>query len=429
MEPNSVAGHDICLSTVTSRLAILVSHPIQHFAPWHRELAKIPDIDLRVYFYCDWGLKNYIDPGFSAPVQWDVPLVDGYANEFLPIARRPQRLGFWAVDNPSVGVALNRFQPDVVKVFGYAHRTNWRVARWARRSRRPLMLYSDSNVKTVSTWWKRSIKNAVVGRFYNYVDGAMFVGDNNFNYHLRYGIPSDRLFPGVLPVDRQNLLRVVPQPANMRRELRRQLGIPQDAFVVLFCGKYIARKRPADLVHSVHQLSSKGLPVWGVLVGEGEERPAIEAFCKSNNIKNVSLTGFINQSAIPRYYTSADVLAVTSSADPHPLIVSEAGCFGLPVVISDRVGCIGSNDSAQPGGNAIAYPCGDVQALATAIERLWRDPGLYRRMAAKSSAIALSQDVTAAAQQLASAVRQLQARGCRSCGHARGTVEHIKSSS
>ncbi len=32
------------------RLAIIVSHPIPHFAPWHRELARISDIDLKVFF-------------------------------------------------------------------------------------------------------------------------------------------------------------------------------------------------------------------------------------------------------------------------------------------------------------------------------------------------------------------------------------------
>jgi glycosyltransferase involved in cell wall biosynthesis len=399
------------------RLAILVSHPIQHFAPWHRETAKISEIDLRVYFYCDWGVKEYLDPGFGTDVRWDVPLLDGYANEFLPIARRPQRLTFWDVDNPLVESALDRFQPDVVKLFGYAYRTNWRVARWARRNRRPLMLYSDSNIKTVPSWWKRCLNSTVVGRFYSFVDGAMFVGDNNFRYHRQYGIPAERLFPGSLPVDRQVLLKVVPDSAAVRRDMRRAMNIPQDAFVVLFCGKYIARKRPGDLVQAARLLAANGLPVWAVLVGEGEERGPIEALCRALTIYNVSLTGFVNQSAIPRYYAAADVLAVTSSADPHPLIVSEAACFGLPVIVSDRVGCIGPNDSAQPGVNAIVYPCGDVQALADAIERLWRDRELYQRMSTKSLEIAASQDVTVAAEQLAVAVKQLRRLGKRCHPH------------
>lgn len=397
------------------RLAIIVSHPIQYFAPWHRELAKISDLDLKVFFCCDWGVNSYVDPQFKTEVKWDIPLLEGYAHEFLPIARRPRRLGFWEVDNPSVTTALDRFQPDVVKIFGYAHRTNWRAARWTRRNRRPLLLYSDSNARTVPPWWKLLIKSLVVQTFYyRYVDGALFVGDNNYNYHAHYGIDVPRLFRGTLPIECRRLLASVSGKDAVRRAMRRELGIPDHAFVALFCGKLTPGKRALDLVTAAHNLSAKEVPIWAVLVGEGEQRVAIERFCERESVDNVRLVGFVNQSAVPQYYATADLIAVTSELDAHPLVVTEGACFGLPIIISDRVGCIGPDDSAQPGGNAIVYPCGDVQALADAIERVWHDPELYRRMSAKSSEMAASQDVTAAAEQLASAVRQLHRLGRRS---------------
>lgn len=397
------------------RLAIIVSHPIQYFAPWHRELARLPDVELRVFFCCDWGVKKYVDPGFKVEMAWDIPLLEGYPHEFLPLARPIQRLGFRELDNPGVGAALDRFQPDVVKIFGYAHRTNWRAACWARRNRRPVLLYSDSNAQVSPRWWKRPIKDFVIGKFYRtYVDGAFCIGENNRQYHARYGVPSERLFRGVLPVETRRLLKSVPDRAATRSELRRKLGVPDNAFLVMFCGKYQPYKRPLDPVIAAHTLAGRGLPVWCVLVGDGPERGNITAFCEREKASNVVLTGFINQSAIAPFYATSDVLAMPSSLDAYGLAVSEAAAFGLPVVISDRVGCIGANDSAQPGGNAIVYPCGDVRALAAAIERLCRDRDLYRRMAAKSSEIALSQDVTAAAQQLAAAVRQLRQLGRRS---------------
>jgi glycosyltransferase involved in cell wall biosynthesis len=408
------------------RVAIIVSHPIQHFAPWHRELARVPDIDVKVFFCCDLGLTSYVDLQFKTEFKWDLPLIDGYSHEFLPIRRRPQSSGFWEIDNPSVGAALDRFNPDVVKIFGYAHRTSWRVARWARRNSRPLLLYSDSNAQVVPAWWKRAIKDGIVHHFYKaYVDGALFVGDNNCSYHRRYGVASDRLFPGVLPIDRGMLLKTVPDAAVTRKEVRNSLGIPDDAFVVLFCGKYIARKRPRDLVVAVRELARKGLPMWALLVGEGEERVVIETLCRTEDVQNISLTGFVNQSTIARHFAAADLLAVTSEADPHPLVVSEAACFGLPVVISDRVGCVGSNDSAQPERNALVFPCGDVQQLANAIERLWRDRELYHRMSDASFQIAQSQDVGTAVEQLAFAVRSLHKLGPRRLAHFQTTLTPV----
>lgn len=396
------------------RLAVIVSHPIPHFAPWHRELARIPDIDLRVFFCCDLGLKPYVDPQFKAEFKWDIPLVDGYAHEFLQIAKRPKRCGFWEIDNPSVGAALDRFNPDIIKIFGYAHLTNWRAAWWARKHGRPLMLYSDSNAQTIPPWWKRAVKNTIVQYFYGtYVDGVISTGDNNRRYHLQYGVPSDRIFPGVLPIECWRLLESIPDRNVSRHELRRRLGIPQDAFTVLFCGKFTPGKRPSDLASAVGRLGDNRLPVWALMVGDGEQKPAVENIARTLRERNVVLAGFVNQSTISHYYAASDALALTSELDNHPLVVSESACFGLPVIISDRAGCIGPTDSAQPERNAIVYPCGDVQRLADAIERLYRNRDLYNQMSAESLRIAESQDVAAAARQLAFAVRSLNELGPR----------------
>jgi glycosyltransferase involved in cell wall biosynthesis len=407
------------------RLAIIVSHPIQYFAPWHRELAQVSDIDSKVFFCCDWGITDYIDPGFNMEMAWDIPLLEGYAHEFIPIAHRPQRLGFWETDNPTVSAALDRFQPDVVTVFGYAHRTTWRAALWSHRNRRPLLLYSDSNVRLAPVWWKRAIKNIVVRRFYYYVDGALFIGENNRLYHARYGIPTDRLFPGVYPIERRRLLRAVPDRVATRAALRRALCIPPDAFVVLFCGKYIERKRPMDVIVAAHSLARKGLPVWALLVGAGEERRAIETFCGRELVTNAVLTGFVNQSAIPSYYAASDVMAVTSSFEAYGLVASEASVFGLPILVSDRVGCIGPRDTAQPGRNAIVFPCGDTEQLSQAIELLYNDRNLYATMSSNSTQISESQDELVATQRITSAVRRLHDMGPRRLNS--GTRQQLRS--
>lgn len=396
------------------RLAIIISHPIPHFAPWHRELARISDIDSKVFFCCDLGLNRYVDPQFKAEFKWDIPLVDGYGHEFLPISERPKHCGFWEIDNPSVSTALGRFNPDVVKIFGYVHRTHWRAARWAHKKNRPLLLYSDSNARTVPPLWKRIVKDIIVRHFYDaHVDGALCTGDNNRLYHLRYGIPLERLFPGVLPVECRRLLESLPDRAVARRDIRRRFGIPQDAFTVLFCGKFTRGKRPSDLALAVRRLCEDGLQVWALMIGEGEQKLAVENISRAAQKQNVILTGFVNQSTISQYYAAADALVVTSEVDNHPLVVSEGACFGLPVIISDRAGCIGPTDSAQLGRNAIAYPCGDVQRLSGAIERICTDRELYNKMAEESFRIAQLQDVVPAAERLAFAVRSLHELGPR----------------
>ncbi|MGH9928223.1 MAG: glycosyltransferase family 4 protein [Pyrinomonadaceae bacterium] len=398
---------------MTLRLAVILSHPITNFSPWHREVAKLKDIDLRVFFCCDWGLNGYVDPQFQTNVQWDIPLLDGYAHEFLPIARRPERLRFWEVDNPQIAEALDRFDPDVGQVFGYAHRTNWRVARWAHERRKPLLLFSDSNASEQLTWWKQTAKQIIVGKFYSKVDGALFVSENNLAYHMRYGLPRERLFRGVMPIDRDRLLGAVADREQVRQSVRDRLGIPANAFVVVLCGKYVSHKLPIDLVAAVWAAAQEGLPIWSLLVGEGPERPAIEEFCRKQKVKNTVLTGFVNQTSISDYYVASDAIALTSSLENYGLVVSEGISFGLPVIVSNQVGCIGANDVAQPGTNAIVYPCGNRERLQEAIVDIYKDRALYLRMSKASSQISETQDVTAAANALAAAAFELQRLGIR----------------
>ena len=410
---------------MSTKVAIVASHPIQYFAPWYAEMNRLAEINLKVFYCCDWGVNEYLDPKLGVSVKWDVPLLEGYEHEFLPIARRPQKLGFWELDNPTVGDALARFKPDVVKLYGYARRTNWRVARWARKHGKLLLMMSDSNAIARPVYWKRALKELIVRRFYRYLDGALAISDNNWAYHQHFGLPAERLFRALFPVDRTRLLAQVPDAAQARAEIRRQYGIPADAFVALLCGKYVDYKRPLDLVAANHAAAQQGLPVWTLLVGEGSARPTIENYLHTHGVKNCTLTGFVNQSRISSYYAAADVLTVPSSLEPYSLTAGEGAIFGLPIIASDQVGCVGPHGPAQPGVNTIVFPVGDVAQLSAAISELCRNRALYQRLAQASAALAATQDIVAATRIFAAAIASLQHLGRRAAPQGLRTLPQL----
>jgi glycosyltransferase involved in cell wall biosynthesis len=395
------------------RIAIVVSHPIQYFAPWYRALAVVPGTALKVLFCSKLGEETYYDRDFETEVRWDIPLLDGYAFEFLESRKKINELTFWATDNPGIGASLEKFCPDVVLIHGYSHRTMWRAARWCNRSRVPVMLTSDSNESAKRAMWKRVVKAVFVSNFYRHLDGAFSCGDNNQNYHQHYGMPVERIFAGAMPVDCKRLVASVADVALTRREIRQRHGIPQDAFVVVYAGKLTRRKCPLDLLKAIHRCAQQGLKVWGVLVGEGAERPALEAFIAENKMSNIVLSGFVNQRSIGDYYAASEAVALMSGYEPKGLIVPEAGCFGRPAILSDRVGCIGPHDSARPGENALVYPWSDIDALTECITRLYSDKSLYYSMSESARKIADSQDSAVAALQLKEAGVRLKKMGCR----------------
>ncbi len=394
------------------RLAIVVSHPIQYLAPFHREIARLGELDLQVLFCSDQGLEEYVDPGFRQAIRWDIPLTDGYPHEFLPRTQR-RMPGFLAHDNPTVGAALDRYQPDVVLAHGYASTVFWRVSAWARRHARPLMLFSDSNALMTHAGPIEAVKRILVGACYRRIDAAFCVGDNNRAYHLRYGLPEERILSGVFPVDRERLLAGAPDRDRARRTARERHGIPADAFVALYCGKYLAIKRPLDLLRAARLAQDRGSRFWCLLVGEGPERPQLERFIAESRLADSVLTGFVNQSGLPEYYAAGDLLALPTEEEPYGLVALEAAVFGLPLVASDRLGCLGPGDVARPGRNALAFRCGDIEALRESIERLRDDASLRRAMGAESARIAEGRDVHAAAGALARATEQLHELGPR----------------
>src|ERR1035441_7028066 len=107
------------------RIAVFLSHPIQHFSPIWQELSSRPGIELRVFYYSRQGIEKGMDREFGVEKVWDVDLLSGYEHEFLPRQ--------WPTRDPldCTGKALNRGMAralsegvDVAYVSGYAHLNN-----------------------------------------------------------------------------------------------------------------------------------------------------------------------------------------------------------------------------------------------------------------------------------------------------------------
>ena len=397
----------------TLRIAIVVSHPIQYFAPWYRAVAALPGVHLKVFFCRKWGLNTYFDRDFQREIKWDIPLMDGYPWEFLESRDESKALSFFSVDNPSVDRALTEFRPEVVLIHGYAYRTMWRTVRWCNQNSVPVMMSSDSNGTAKRALWKRIAKSAIVGRFYRGLDGAFVTGRNNRAYHRQFGIPEERLFEGMMPIDCEQMARAVGDPQKARSEVRRALAIPDDAFVVAFAGKLIPLKCVPHLLEAVHRCAAREMNVWCLLIGDGPERPNLEQFIRANAIRKVALAGFVNQSEIGRYYAASDAVALMSWREAKGAPVAEAGVFGCPAILCDRVGCIGPNDSARPGENALVYPWSDIDALTNCISRLCTDKSLYASMSDSARRIAKLQDISIAATQIRQAALRLRSMGRR----------------
>jgi len=366
------------------RLGIVVSHPIQHFTPFYRALAQEGGVASRVFFASRIGLESYHDGEMKTDIAWSMDLTAGYDHEFLPGAERIKNIAPLAVNNDGVGAALDRFAPDAVLLYGYNLLTTLKALVWARRRGIPAIMTSDSELRSERSPARAALKAAILPLVLRQFRAFLTIGDNNEAYFRHYGVPASRLFRAPLTIDETAYRKARAERARLRDEFRAAHDLRPDDFVVLFVGKLVPRKRPADLLRAAPRIDNSRLRL--LFAGDGELRAALEAEARQSGV-SATFLGFVNVDALPAVYAAADVLAHPSEADPHPLICSEGACVGLPLLLSDRVGALGPTDIARPGVNARAFPCGDATALGDELAKLIDDPTACAAMSEASQRI------------------------------------------
>jgi glycosyltransferase involved in cell wall biosynthesis len=378
------------------QLAVFNSHPIQHFAPWWKEVAPDPSVRIKVYYYSQANLKPYYDPGFGQTMRYDVDLLGGYEHAFLPRAwpfRDPTSLQWYAL-NGGIDAALRERPWDGVLLFGYNLLNNWKVLRRCRRLGIPVLYFSDSNARVAfqRAGWKLLLRNYLVRKFFRQVAGFLSPSASNAEYLMSLGAPREKIWRCPIPID---VGRFAAGAAAMSREdrarLRQRYGLGADDFVLVSSGKLIERKAPLDLVDAVRSLGDPR--VKALFIGTGP----LEEEVRRRGGECVRMAGFVNQEEIPRVLAAADAAALPASYDLHPLAVIEAMAVGLPVVASDVIALHGPEEVLRHCENGFVYPTGDVRELASLIARLKANPDLWRTMGERAAELAREQSPRGAA--------------------------------
>jgi len=405
------------------RLGILASHPIQYHAPWFRGLAK--RVDLEVFFAHRQTAQGQADGGFGVAFDWDVDLLSGYQHRFLKnVSSRPGVNHFTGCDTPEIVDIIRKSlvrspvvrgpwpQPfDAFIVSGWQLKCYWQAVRACRRARVPVLVRGDSQLLTPRSPLKRIAKEIVHRFLVRQFQGFLYVGQRNRDYLKHYGALDNRLFFVPHLVDNDWFNEKAEIARKQRAEIRKQWGIPEDAFCLLFCGKFIPKKRPLDLVAAARLLSPPNSPLSAprsmhpaihlLFVGSGELGAQLrarsrvvfdaEAAVRSPEVSgpvvsgpvvrspvvsglvgsgppSASFTGFLNQSEMSRAYVAADVLVLPSISETWGLVVNEAMACGLPAVVSDAAGC--APDLIEAGKTGFTFPAGDPAQLAQRLASL-----------------------------------------------------------
>lgn len=172
-----------------------------------------------------------------------------------------------------------------------------------------------------------------------------------------------------------------------RRALRDELGVPDDALVLVMIARFTPYKRHDLLIEALrqcrHQLRS---PVRVFLIGEVDDG---EYYLAMRHLMNVAgIDGLITHIPftphVSTYLAVADMLILCSAGEPLGRCILEAMAAGVPVISSDSGG---PREIIESGVTGLLFPCGDAGCLSDAIVTLAKDQNLGRAMATEALAL------------------------------------------
>lgn len=369
------------------RLLILVSHPIQYYAPLYQELAARGNLDLHVLYLSDAGAVTHMDEGFGQSLSWDVPLLEGHTFTILQTGKDISQCSFWRLHHAGLTEVLQHLSPDWVLVYGYASRMNWIATWWASRHGVKVAYTSDSNINVPTTLWRDVLKRVVIGAFFRGVDAFLSTSEANQAYLEKFGAGVESIHRLTFAIDVGRFSKNASQPGHDR------------PFDFVWAGKFIDRKRPQDFVEALAKVTCLlQRPVRACIVGDGPLRVNVEAMARQLPTGcELEFKGFVNQQAMPSVLQQASVFVFTSEREAYGLAATEAAAAGLALIVAEGIGCVGDTVLARPDVNALIYKAGDVDALAAAMIRMLNNREILVSMQEASLKISATHDVSYAA--------------------------------
>jgi len=331
-------------------------------------------VDLDVAFLSSAGAKPVHVPGFGVTLAWDIDLLGGYHSTVLArrtLAGKPAWL---------VSAAHWLRQQDIVVLHGHSDPDILLAAAACRLLGVPYLLRGDSQAESSATGMRLIARHLVAGAVVRSAAGALTIGQRNAAFYRRYGrIP---LYLAPYSVDNERFRNMSAAARPSRADRLTSLGLDPRRPTVIFSGKLIAQKRPLDLVHAIERCGGE---LNLLLLGDGPLRAEVRGY---ESKLPVRCLGFINQTEMPCWYGSGDIIALPSGHEPWGLVINEGMACGLIPVVSDAVGC--GPDLVRGVGEV--FHAGDVEALAATLSQVARDvPNRRTRLRDRLAAFTLTE--------------------------------------
>lgn len=325
-----------------------------------------------------------------------------------------ERLSFWRVFFRT-RKSFAQLKLDVCFIPSYSPKQPLAALLAARSLGIRTVLMIDSHQGTMRTRWLGTwIKRRLVRLF----DAALVGGTPQMSYVKSLGLPRESIFIGYDAVDNEYFARRAAEIRTQASDHRQRYDLPERYFLSL--GRFLPKKNLSTLIRAYRRFldSRTGTRTHLVMVGSGEEEPNLRMLCDelrlpvynkmapkidvgesrtADSPPGVHFYGFRQIEENPIFYALSDAFILPSAFEEWGLVVNEAMSCGVPVVVSETVGC--AQDLLRPGfppgneesgvkvelagrvrQNGFVFDPKSAQSLTDSLLAIDADPALRERM-------------------------------------------------
>jgi len=272
------------------------------------------------YVYDCLNVECYssLNTGFSLGIPYPIPSIGSFAT-FLRAVK----------------------SSTIIHAHGHPYPSSLIAGRLAKRYHKPFVLTQHNTFIEYDNFFDNveSLNDLSIGRqTIKMADRIITVSKASRDYVLRLGANPNKITVMHNGVD---VDRFKPIKSN-REEIRRKLGIPQDARVFLTVRRLVYKNGVDTLMDCADIAIRQNPKVVFLAVGKGPDMNSVQANINELGIQNnFRLAGFVPDEELPSYYNAADFFVLPSkSGEGLPLVALEAMACALPV-IATAVGGIG----------------------------------------------------------------------------------------
>jgi glycosyltransferase involved in cell wall biosynthesis len=261
---------------------------------------------------------------------------------------------------------LKRTQPDILHTWLFAANAYGRLA--AGGSPRSKTVVSERCVDSWKQGWQLWLDRKLIRR----TDRLVGNSESVVAFYRNLGVPDEKLV--CIP----NGVEIPPPVPIVRAAMLRELGWPDDSFVVGYIGRLAEQKRVDDVIFAVETLRQTRTKLRLVIIGDGPRRAALERLTR--DVGCAEHTRFLgHRPDVERWLALIDVFCLASSFEGMSNSLMEAMAAGKPTVVSDIPP---NREVVVQAETGFLVPVGDRVGYMQFLRVLMDDPALRQKLGA-----------------------------------------------